>query len=152
MGRSVFIGGGLAGVLSIFPVLNLLNLFFMLWIVVGSVLTVHLLCKENRPLRKGDAILAGALSGLLGGGMFAVFSLITIMGINQEKLDALLERARAMAPLLASDMNQTLQGGQFRVIMVLTICLFVLLAIVAGTIAGWGAWRILSRPRGNIDG
>jgi hypothetical protein len=148
----VFIGGGVSGILSIFPLLNLLNLFFMLWIVAGSMLTVHLLCRENRPLRRGDAILAGALSGLLGGGMFAVFSLITLMGISPEKLEALLERARAMAPLLATDVSQTLASGQFRVIMLLTIGLFVLLAIVAGAVGGWIARKIFSRPPEGLDG
>jgi hypothetical protein len=152
MGKSVFIGGGVSGILSIFPLLNLLNLFFMLWIVAGSVLTVHLLCKENKPLRRGDAILAGALSGLLGGAMFAFFSLVTVMGISAERLEALLDRAKAMAPLLASDVSQTLASGQFRVIMLLTIGLFVLLAIVAGAIAGWVARTLFSRQPGNADG
>jgi len=152
MGKSIFIGGGAAGILSIFPVVNLLNLFFMLWIVVGSLLTVYLLCKENGQLRKGDAILAGALSGLVGSGIFAFISLITIMGINQEKLETLLEKARAMAPMLDTDMTQTLQSGQFRVIIILSICLFVLLAIAAGAIAGLVARKIFSRPQENLHG
>ena len=147
MGKSVFLGGGAAGILSIFPVLNLLNLFFMLWIVVGSVLTIFLLRKENSALRKGDALLAGALSGLVGSGMFAFISLMTILGITQEKLEALLEKARAMAPLLDANMTQTLQSGQFKVIMVLSICLFVFLAIVAGALAGLIARNFFFRPQ-----
>lgn len=152
MGKSIFVGGGVAGILSVFPVVNLLNLFFMLWIVVGSALTVYLLCKENGPLRKGDAILAGALSGLVGSGLFAFISLITIMGINEEKLEALLEKARAMAPMLDSGITQTLQSSQFRTIMILTICLFVLLAIAAGAIAGLVARKIFSKPQENLHG
>jgi hypothetical protein len=103
MGKSIFLGGGAAGILSIFPLVNLLNLFFMLWIVVGSVLTIFLLSKENRQLSKGDTLLAGALSGLVGGGIFAFLSLFTILGITQEQLDHLLEKAKAIAPLHDAD-------------------------------------------------
>ena len=46
LGRSVLIGGAAAGVLSVFPGLNLLNLFFMTWIVLGAGLTIHLLYRR----------------------------------------------------------------------------------------------------------
>jgi len=152
MGKSVFLGGGTAGILSIFPVLNLLNLFFMLWIVVGSALTIFLLSRENRELGKGDSLLAGALSGLVGGGIFAFLSLVTILGITQEHVEALLEKAKAIAPLLDANMTRTLQSGQFKVIMVLSICLFVFMAIVAGAIAGFIARKFFFRPAGSANG
>jgi hypothetical protein len=140
MGKSVFLGGGVAGVLSIFPIVNLLNLFFMLWIVVGSVLTIFLLRKENRELGKGDSLLAGALSGLVGGGIFAFL------------LETVLEKAKAIAPLLDADMTRVLQGGQFKVIMILSICAFVFMAIVAGAIAGIIARKFFFRPAEGIHG
>jgi uncharacterized membrane protein len=152
MGKSIFLGGGTAGILSIFPVVNLLNLFFMLWIVVGSALTIFLLSKENRQLNKGDALLAGALSGLVGGGMFAFISLLTILGITQEKLEALLEKAKAMAPLLDANMTRTLQSGQFRALMIISICLFVFMAIVAGAIAGLIARKFIFRAEEGLHG
>lgn len=150
MGKSIFLGGGAAGILSIFPLINLLNLFFMLWIVLGSGFTIFLLCKENRPLGKGDSFLAGALSGLVGGGIFAFLSLMTILGISQEQLEQLLEKAKALAPLLDANMTRTLQSGQFKVIMILSICLFVFMAIVAGAIAGIIARNFFNRPAESI--
>lgn len=138
--------------LSIFPVINLLNLFFMLWIVMGSALTIFLLSKENSQLGKGDALLAGALSGLVGGGIFALLSLLTVIGITQEKLEVLLEKAKAIAPLLDANMTQTLQSGQFKVIMVISVCLFVFMAIVAGAVAGIIARRFFCRPAENTNG
>jgi len=146
LGKSIFLGGGAAGILSIFPVVNLLNLFFMLWIALGSALTIYLLGKENRELGKGDAFLAGALSGLVAGGMFAFLSLVTILGITQEKLEALLEKAKTIAPLLDANMTRSLQGGQFKAIMILSICLFVFMAIAAGGIAGLIARKFFCRP------
>jgi hypothetical protein len=152
MGKSIFLGGGAAGILSIFPVVNLLNLFFMLWIAVGSALTIFLLCKENGALGKGDSLLAGALSGLVGGGIFAFLSLVTILGITQEQLESLLEKAKAIAPLLDANMTRTLQNSQFKVIMVLSICLFVFMAIVVGAIAGIIARKFFSRPAESAHG
>lgn len=146
LGKSIFLGGGAAGILSIFPVVNLLNLFFMLWIVLGSALTIFLLSKENRQLSKGDTLLAGALSGLVGGGLFAFLSLLTILGITQEQLDQLLEKAKTIAPLLDANMTRTLQSGQFKVIMILSICLFAFMAIVAGAVAGIIAGKVFNRP------
>lgn len=152
LAKSVFIGGAAAGILSVFPLVNLLNLFFMLWIVLGSALTIFLLSKENRQLGKGDALLAGALSGLVGSGLFAFVSIVTILGITQEKLEALLARARAIAPLLEASMSQTLQAKQFKVMMMLSISLFVVAAIIAGAIAALIARKIFFRPQESHHG
>ncbi|MEI6613272.1 MAG: hypothetical protein WCL37_00070 [Chrysiogenales bacterium] len=152
MGKSILLGGGAAGIFSIFPVVNLLNLFFMLWIVLGSALTIFLLNKENRQLSKGDTLLAGALSGLVGGGIFAFLSLLTILGITPEQLEQLLEKAKTIAPLLDANMTRTLQGGQFKVIMILSVCLFVFMAIVAGAVAGIVARKFFYRPTKETNG
>jgi hypothetical protein len=152
MGRSVFLGGGAAGILSIFPIVNLLNLFFMLWIVLGSVLTIFLLSKENPQLSKGDTLLAGALSGLVGSGIFAFLSLLTILGITQEQLEQLLEKTKTIAPFLDANLTRTLQNSQFKVIMTLGICLFVFMAIVAGAVAGIIARKFFNRPAERVHG
>lgn len=145
LGKSVLIGGGASGILSIFPGLNLLNLFFMTWIVLGAALTVHLLYRENRDLKRGDAVLAGALSGLLGGGVFAILSVVSIMRLSQEKLDAMVESARALAPFLAEGQLESMSSGPFKAMMAVAGGLFLLLAIAAGTLAGLIAHRLL-RP------
>jgi len=147
LGRGVLLGGGASGILSIFPGLNLLNLFFMTWIVLGAGLTIHLLYRRNPTLRRMDAVLAGALSGLTGGGIFAGLSLFTIAAITQEKLDQMVESARAIAPFLAEDQAALMAGGQLKAMMVMAICLFLLLAILAGAISGLVARRLLRPAR-----
>ena len=147
LGKSVLIGGGISGILSIFPGLNLLNLFFMAWIILGAGLTIHWLYKQNPALRKGDALLAGALSGLTGGGIFAFLGFVSIAGLTQDKLDRMVESTRAIAPFLADGPEAAMASGQFKTIMVIGICLFLLAAIVAGAIAGLAARRILDPAR-----
>ena len=146
LGKSVLLGGGASGILSIFPGLNLLNLFFMTWIVLGAALTVYLLYRENPVLRRGDASLAGALSGLLGGGVFAIFGMASVAGITQEKLDRMVESARALAPFLAGSEAASMTVGSFKAMMIVAICLFLLLAIAAGAVAGLVA-KAVFRPR-----
>ena len=135
--------------MSIFPGLNLLNLFFMLWIALGAVLTVYLLSRENQALRKGDSLLAGALSGLTGGGIFAILSLVTILGITQERLDQMVERAGSLAPFLRDSTVSTMASGQFKTIMVIAVGVFVLASIIAGTVAGLIAATLFRRPSGS---
>jgi hypothetical protein len=144
----VLLGGGASGILSIFPGLNLLNLFFMTWIVLGAGLTIHLLYRTNPTLRRSDALLAGALSGLTGGGIFAVLGFISIAGLTQEKLETMIDSARAMAPFLADGQAAVMAGGPFKAMMALAIGLFLLLAIAAGALAGMAARRLL-RPAGD---
>jgi hypothetical protein len=147
LGKSVLLGGVASGILSIFPGLNLLNLFFMTWIVLGAGLTVFLLYKENPSLRRSDALLAGALSGLTGGGIFALLSFFTVIGITQEQLDQLVESARTFAPFLSSGQAATMASSQFKTIMIIAICLFLLFAIAAGTLSALIARRVF-RPHG----
>ena len=145
LGRSVLIGGGAAGILSVFPGLNLLNLFFMTWIVLGAGLTIHLLYRRQASLRRGYAALAGALSGLCAGGIFALLGAVSIAGLDPEKLERMIETARAVAPALADEQAAALAAGPFKAMMALAIGLFVLLAIAAGALAGLAARRLL-RP------
>ncbi len=148
LGKSVLLGGGASGILSIFPGLNLLNLFFMTWIVLGAGLTIHMLYRSNPSLGRGDALLAGALSGLTGGGIFAVLGFVSIAGLSQEKLEMMIESARAMAPFLAEGQAAIMATGSFKAMMALAIGVFLLLAIAAGALAGLAARRIL-RPTGD---
>ncbi len=148
LGKSVLIGGGASGIMSIFPGLNLLNLFFMTWIVLGTGLTIHLLYRRNPSLRRSDALLAGALSGLTGGGVFALVSISAMVGMTQEKLETMVESARALAPFLAEGQADALASGPFKAMMAIAIGLFVLFAIAAGAISGLAARRLL-RPAGS---
>jgi hypothetical protein len=143
LGKSVLIGGGASGILSIFPGLNLLNLFFMTWIVLGAGLTIHLLYRHNPVLKRGDAVLAGALSGLVGGGVFAVLGMVSILRLSQDKLDTMVESARALAPFLADGQMESLASGPFKAMMAVASGLFLLLAIAAGALAGLIARRLL---------
>ncbi|MBU4267760.1 MAG: hypothetical protein KJ808_02780 [Acidobacteria bacterium] len=149
LGKSVILGGGASGILSIFPGLNLLNLFFMLWIALGAGLTIYLLCKENKQLRRSDSMLAGALSGLTGGGIFAILSLVNIIGVSQERFEQMVEKARSLAPFLREDSLSSMASSQFKTMMIIGVVFFVLASIIAGAVAGLIARKIFHHPSGS---
>jgi len=70
--------GVLAGILSVIPILSLLNCFFCLWIIIGGGLAVYLVKYLNNirgKLTVGTAALTGGLTGLVAGIVRAVAAL-----------------------------------------------------------------------------
>ena len=151
-GKSVLVGGSAAGILSIVPFVNLLNLFFMFWIAAGAALTVHLLIRQNREIRVSDSLISGAMSGLIAGIIFAALTLISFLQINQEKFAELVEKARTLYPGMDSETASVLQSGHFKIILVIIVSVFVLLAIVAGALAGMIARYVFMRSAGKSNG
>ena len=45
--RSILLGGLLSGILSIIPIINLFNIFFMIWMGVGGLVSIYLLKKDT---------------------------------------------------------------------------------------------------------
>jgi len=67
------IGGLLAGVASAIPFLNCLC---CLWVIGGAMLSAYLLSERNpAPLRTGDGLLVGVLSGIFGGVIHAILKI-----------------------------------------------------------------------------
>lgn len=145
LNRSVLLGGALGGLLSVIPVVNLLNLFFMLWVLVGVGVTVNRLTRRNGRLAAGDALLAGSLSGLVSGVVFAVAGLLMVLRLDPDRLAAALDRVRLLAPREAEEIMHLVQSGRLRPLLLLSLGLFVLLAIVAGGLSAL-LWRLIVRP------
>lgn len=151
-GKSVLLGGSAAGILSIVPFVNLLNLFFMFWIAAGASLTIYLLLRQNHEIRVSDSMISGAMSGLIAGIIFATLTLISFLQINQEKFGELVEKARALYPGMDPEAASLLQSGHFKIILVIIVSVFVILSIVAGSLAGMIARYIFVRTPGKPSG
>jgi len=135
-GRSIFIGGALAGVLSLLPIINLINLFFLLLMQIGGGITVFLLNRRNGRVRFGESLLAGALSGLIGGLTFSLFAVWTVLRLTPEKIEMLSDRMRMFSSLVDPQMLEIMQTSQFKVTALIFLAIFTLLSILAGAFAG----------------
>ena len=151
-GKSVLLGGSAAGILSIVPFVNLLNLFFMFWISAGAALTVYLLLRQNREIRLSDSMISGAMSGLIAGIIFAALTLVSFLQINQEKFAELVEKARALYPGMDPEAASVLESGHFKIILIIIVSVFVILSIVAGSLAGLIARYVFLRSTGKSNG
>lgn len=138
--------------MSILPFVNLLNLFFMFWIAAGSTLTVYLLLRQNHEIRMSDSMISGAMSGLIAGIIFAALTLISFLQINQEKFAELVEKARTLYPGMDPEAASLLQSGHFKIILVIVVSVFVILSIVAGSLAGVIARYIFRRSAEKPNG
>jgi len=144
--RSLLIGGGAAGVLSIVPLINLLNLVFMGWILIGAALSVYLFCKYKPHPTVGDALILGAGSGFVGGGLFALLGAWSILHLDEERLNQIVERAAAILPSFSEEIQPWVQNPHFKAWMLLALCAFVLAATLAGAASGLVS-RLIFRQR-----
>ena len=111
-GKSVLLGGLASGIVSLIPVVNLLNLMLMMWMGVGGFLCVRRLAKENPTLSRGDAALTGGLSGMIGGAIFSSASFATITGISPERLENLLGMVSVFFSGGVGELMHQLDSGQ----------------------------------------
>jgi len=151
-GKSVLLGGSAAGLLSIVPIVNLLNLFFMFWIAAGAALTVYLLIRQNHEIRVSEALISGAMSGLVAGIIFAAITMISLMQIDPDKFSELVEKAKALYPSMDQDATALLQSGHFKIMLIIVVSVFVILSIVAGSLAGIIARLIFTRKTEKPNG
>jgi len=134
--KSILLGGLLSGILSVIPIINLFNIFFMIWMGVGSVVSIYLLKKDIPEIQTSDAALVGAASGLTGGIIFGLFSSIMVFNISEEKIERVLDRVGSLASLVEEDAMSLIQDTNFRMMFFGVIAIGFCFAIIAGLIGG----------------
>lgn len=85
MGRlqASLLGGLFIGVLSVLPVVNLVNLCCCLWVVTGGVLTTYLLqMGRTSVLESTEAAMTGLLAGVFGAVISGVLSVLMFMMVG----------------------------------------------------------------------
>lgn len=143
-GKSIWLGGAAGGIFSLIPLVNLLNLFFF-WLAMAGGITVYLLLKHNLRLKISESAIAGALSGLISGAIFSLFSLWIVFSITPEKIDQIVSQSRLFFRLSDTDYVQLLESPQFKIFAVIALSAFVLFAIIAGTVGGLLSRQIFQR-------
>ncbi|MFC2155408.1 hypothetical protein ACFLRB_02820 [Acidobacteriota bacterium] len=138
MWKSILIGGTAAGILSIIPILNLLNLFFMMWMAVGGGLSVYLFMRENRDktIKTTEALLTGALSGVWGCAIFGVFVYTALSRISPEKFAKAASLLRTFFPDIEEEVATLLHGGNLKELFLLVFALLMIISIIAGALGG----------------
>jgi hypothetical protein len=134
--KSILLGGLLSGILSVIPIINLFNIFFMMWMGVGSLVSIYLLKRETPEIQTSEAALVGAASGLTGGIIFVLFSSIMVLNISEEKIERVLDRVGSLASLVEEDVMTLIQDTNFRMMFFGVIAIGFLFAIISGLVGG----------------
>jgi hypothetical protein len=153
MGRHqpAILGGLFIGVLSSLPLVNMANVCCCLWVVVGGVLVVYLQQQNTpTPLETSEAVLGGALAGLIGAliTVTAQLAMTSIMGpAVLEQVRSQLESTPDMPPQMRDFMLSIFEGRS-----IVLISLFVSLPIYVvfatlGSLLGLSFFRKKTPPQ-----
>lgn len=136
--KSILIGGTAAGIISIIPIINLLNLFLMMWMAFGGGLTVYLLTRENKnkEIKPSEALLIGALSGVWGCIIFGVFVYFAISRLSPEKFAKAASLLRTFFPDIEEEFVSLLQGSNLKILFLIIFAVMMIFSIIAGALGG----------------
>jgi hypothetical protein len=149
--KPALIGGVVLGLLSVIPLVNLVNICCCLWALLGGLLATYLYIKNSPvPARPGDGAILGALAGLVGAVIVVIIGIpisIVAGGITREILIRLVENmnpGQAEAIRIQMEQGSTIAGA-----IVNGIILAVLLVIFS-TIGGLLGVPIFEKRKGPI--
>jgi hypothetical protein len=149
VGKSILVGGAAAGVISLIPVINLLNLVLMMWMAFGGGLCVYLLLRENKGIdvSVSDALASGALSGVLGWAIFASVSFLLVSNISPEKMGRIMEIIRLFLPSTAEDFSGLFRGGELIRLFFVVMGTASIFSVIAGALGGIISRSLFSKKR-----
>ena len=92
--QPALVGGIIAGVLSVIPLVNLGNCCFCAWLLVGGAVAAKMLInRAPRPVRSGEGAQVGAVAGLIAAGIYSVISLaLAVFNVGQRIQEELFTR------------------------------------------------------------
>jgi hypothetical protein len=136
--KSILLGGAAAGIISLIPVINLLNLLLMMWMAFGGGLCVYVLLQENRRITASDALLSGALSGALGCGLFGSVTYLAVTNISPEKFERILAILRLFSSTSSAEREiaDLMQGNELNALVLTILGAAFLLSLLAGALGG----------------
>jgi hypothetical protein len=92
--QPALVGGIIAGMLSVIPLVNLGNCCFCAWLLVGGAVAAKMMInRAPRPVRSGEGAQVGAVAGLIAAGIYSVISLaLAVFKVGQRFQEALFAR------------------------------------------------------------
>src|SRR5262245_18787983 len=95
--QPALIGGVIAGLLSVIPIVNLGNCQCCAWLLIGGAIAAKMVIDRTpRPIKKGEGAQVGAMAGLVSAGVYFLASMAFIIfsigqGFQQKIFDKLSE-------------------------------------------------------------
>ena len=149
--KPALIGGVVLGLLSVIPLVNLVNICCCLWALLGGLLASYLYIKNSPvPARAGDGAILGALAGLVGAVIVVIIGIpISIIagGITRELLIRLIEN---LNPGQAEAIRTQMEAGSTIPGAILNGIILAVLLVIFSTIGGLLGVPIFEKRKGPI--
>jgi hypothetical protein len=148
-GKNVLLSGVAAGIVSLIPLINIINFPLMLWMGGGGALCVVLLLRDNARLRPSEALLTGALSGALGGGIFGTVIYFLVTNISPEKMERMMSLINMFvsSPEEEAEMMELFHGNHLAALTLTVVGIALLISILIGALGGIIALKIDIRQK-----
>ena len=87
-------GGLIAGILSVIPIVSLINCCFCAWLLVGGAVAAKMLINRTpRPIKSGEGAQVGAIAGVIAAGVYFFISLaLIVFGVGLKFQQRMFER------------------------------------------------------------
>jgi len=149
--KPALIGGVVLGLLSVIPIVNLVNICCCLWALLGGLLASYLYIKNSPvPARAGDGAILGALAGLVGAVIVVIIGIpisIAAGGITRELLIRLVEN---MNPGQAEMIRTQMEAGSTIAGAIVNGIILAVLLVIFSTIGGLLGVPIFEKRKGPI--
>ncbi len=91
--QPALIGGLIAGVLSVIPIVQFANCCFCAWALVGgAVASKMVIDRTPRPVRSGEGAQVGLMAGLIAAGIYVVLGIpLALLGIGEGVMRRMME-------------------------------------------------------------
>jgi hypothetical protein len=156
MGRyqPAILGGLFIGVLSSLPLVNMVNVCCCLWVVAGGVLVAYLLQQNSAtPIETSEAVLMGALAGLIGALLTVTVQLAMTSVVGPAVLDEVrsqLESAPDVPPQVRDFMLRLFEGRSFLwLALLINLPIYAVFAML-GSLLGLSFFRKKTPPQPQV--
>lgn len=138
------IGGGVIGLLSSIPIVNMGNCLCCMWVLLGGALAAYLNAKDYPPemeYTSGDGALVGLMAGCFGAlfGTLLGYFFMTVMGTMpwQDMMDGVLESDADIPPEFEDFLQNMQETGKMGFAFVFAQLFFsVIVDAIFGTLGG----------------
>jgi hypothetical protein len=149
--KPALIGGVVAGLLSVIPLVNLGNACCCLWAILGGVIASYLYVKNSpTPASVGDGAITGAMAGAIAGLIGLVIGIplsLATGGLMRGLLLSLIER---MDPSQAEMFRTQMQAGQTIAGAIVNGIILAVCLVVFSTLGGLIGIPLFEKRKANV--
>jgi hypothetical protein len=142
------IGGIIVGLLSVIPIVNLVNLCCCLWAIVGGALAAHFYIKSSpTQVSVGEGAMLGAIAGLIGGVISVVLGVPVNLLVGRATAELLINFASSINPQQAEIMRQQMLGPQNIITTIVQSIIGAVFLVIFSTVGGLLAIPIFEKRK-----